>query len=78
LNSEFRSSKMAAFQSAQGGCISVPADSWGNILRLGYNNESLWWLVLVPALAIFLTVTIFNLIGSGLRDAMDPRLRSTR
>jgi len=58
--------------------VRPPAPSWGNILRLGYQNDSLWWLVLVPALAIFLTVTIFNLIGSGLRDAMDPRLRSTR
>jgi peptide/nickel transport system permease protein len=58
--------------------VRPPAPSWGNILRLGYNNESLWWLVLVPSLGIFFTVTIFNLIGSGLRDAMDPRLRSTR
>ncbi len=58
--------------------VRPPAPSWGNILRLGYQNNSLWWLVLVPAVAIFVTVTVFNLIGSGLRDAMDPRLRSTR
>ncbi|MFM9066841.1 MAG: ABC transporter permease, partial [Planctomycetota bacterium] len=35
-----------------------------------------WWLIVIPSLAIFLTVTVFNLVGSGLRDAMDPRLRS--
>ena len=58
--------------------VRPPAPSWGNVLRLGYENDSLWWLVLVPSLAIFFTVTVFNLIGSGLRDAMDPRLRSTR
>jgi len=34
-----------------------------------------WWLVVIPSVAMFLTVTIFNLVGSGLRDAMDPRLR---
>lgn len=58
--------------------VSPPTPSWGNILKLGSENYALWWLVLVPSLGIFFTVTIFNLIGSGLRDAMDPRLRSTR
>ncbi len=58
--------------------VKPPIPSWGNILKLGSENYALWWLVLVPSLAIFFTVTIFNLIGSGLRDAMDPRLRSTR
>jgi ABC-type dipeptide/oligopeptide/nickel transport system permease subunit len=48
------------------------------VLKLGSENYLYWWLVLVPSLGIFFTVTVFNLIGSGLRDAMDPRLRSTR
>jgi peptide/nickel transport system permease protein len=34
-----------------------------------------WWLAIFPGLAIFLTVTIFNLLGEGLTDAMDPRLK---
>ncbi len=57
--------------------VRPPAPSWGSLLKLAMGNYSYWWLVLFPGLAIFLTVTIFNLIGSGLRDAMDPRLRST-
>jgi peptide/nickel transport system permease protein len=58
--------------------VKPPIPSWGNILKLGSENYALWWLVLVPSLAIFFTVTVFNLIGNGLRDAMDPRMRSTR
>lgn len=57
--------------------VRPPTPSWGTVLKLGNDNYSYWWLVLIPSLAIFFTVTIFNLIGSGLRDAMDPRLRAT-
>ena len=51
--------------------------SWGSIL----NGARIvlpggWWLTLFPGLAIFLTVTSYNLIGEGLRDAADPRLKS--
>lgn len=55
--------------------VRPPAPSWGTLLRLGNDNYTYWWLVVVPSLAMFFTVTIFNLVGSGLRDAMDPRLR---
>ena len=58
--------------------VKPPTPSWGNILKLGSDNYAMWWEVIFPSLAIFMYVTIFNLIGSGLRDAMDPRLRSTR
>ncbi len=58
--------------------IRLPAPSWGSVLKLGSENYAYWWLVVTPSIAIFVTVTIFNLIGSGLRDAMDPRLRATR
>jgi ABC-type dipeptide/oligopeptide/nickel transport system permease subunit len=34
-----------------------------------------WWLTLFPGMAIFVTVLAFNLMGDGLRDALDPRLR---
>ena len=34
-----------------------------------------WWLTIFPGVAIFVTITAFNLVGEGLRDAVDPRLR---
>ncbi|MBT3231355.1 MAG: ABC transporter permease [Calditrichaeota bacterium] len=49
--------------------------SWGSILAKA--RELLpagWWITTFPGLAIFLTVTVLNLVGEGLRDAMDPRL----
>lgn len=51
--------------------------SWGEIVSQGrlYVQEDLIHLTLPPGLAIFLTLTAFNLFGQGLRDAMDPRLR---
>ena len=55
--------------------VRLPTPTWGILLRLGSSNYNYWWLIVVPSLAIFFTVTIFNLVGSGLRDAMDPRLR---
>ena len=55
--------------------VRPPAPSWGTLLRLGHENYNYWWLIVVPSLAIFVTVTVFNLVGSGLRDAMDPKLR---
>lgn len=55
--------------------VRPPAPSWGAFLQLGSGNYSYWWLIVVPSVAIFIVVTVFNLIGAGLRDAMDPRLR---
>ncbi len=55
--------------------VRPPAPSWGNLLNSPTSNYTYWWLVVAPSLAIFLTMTLFNLVGSGLRDAMDPRLR---
>lgn len=56
--------------------VRPPAPTWGTLLKLGSANYNYWWLVVVPSIAIFFCVTIFNLVGAGLRDAMDPRLRS--
>lgn len=51
--------------------------SWGSILFSGRNlMPSGWWLTVFPGFAIFLTVTSYNLVGEGLRDAADPRLKS--
>lgn len=52
-----------------------PTPSWGEILNQAQQNEMKWWLTLFPGLAIFITVTAYNLLGEGLRDAIDPRLR---
>jgi ABC-type dipeptide/oligopeptide/nickel transport system permease subunit len=50
--------------------------SWGELLYQAREGPLLhWWLVLFPGFAIFFTVTTYNLVGEGLRDAMDPRLR---
>ena len=56
-----------------GGELSVP--SWGSMLRTGYGYMEISPLLAVsPGLMIFLAVLSFNLLGDGLRDALDPRL----
>ncbi|MCW3084123.1 MAG: hypothetical protein JWP12_1489 [Bacteroidetes bacterium] len=57
--------------------IGVPPGTvtWGSLLNAGREQYSAWWLVIFPGLAIFITVTIYNLLGEGLRDALDPRLK---
>jgi peptide/nickel transport system permease protein len=54
-----------------------PSPSWGAILSLSFSNYEKWWLTTFAGLAIFLTMTVFNVVGNGLRDAMDPRLKGT-
>jgi peptide/nickel transport system permease protein len=49
--------------------------SWGLILNKG-RQTSMEWLILAAGAAIFFTVTVFNLLGEGLRDALDPKLRA--
>ena len=44
--------------------------TWGKLLSKGRSHFSYWWLTVFPGLAIFLTVTIFNLIGDGLSEAL--------
>ncbi len=57
--------------------VQPPEPSWGNILTSGKDNITVaWWLSLFPGLAILLTVLSYNLVGEGLRDALDPRLWS--
>ncbi len=56
--------------------VQPPTPSWGNILTAGKDNIDIaWWLSLYPGLAILVTVLGYNLLGEGLRDALDPRLR---
>ncbi|WP_034945194.1 dipeptide ABC transporter permease DppC [Erwinia oleae] len=53
-----------------------PTPEWGTMLSdvLQY-AQSAWWVVTFPGLAILLTVLAFNLMGDGLRDALDPKLK---
>ena len=56
--------------------VQEPAASWGNMLNQARSLRvlsSFPWLLYVPGTAIFLTVMAFNLLGDGLRDALDPR-----
>lgn len=52
-----------------------PNASWGNLLNAGQRSLDMWWLIVFPGAAIFLTVLAYNLIGEGLQEATDPRLR---
>jgi len=55
--------------------VQPPDPSWGNILTSGKNYITVaWWLSLYPGFAILITVLSYNLVGEGLRDALDPRL----
>jgi peptide/nickel transport system permease protein len=54
---------------------SASSPSWGMLLREGQRDLTMWWLLLFPGLGIFLTVLAYNLIGEGLQEATDPRLR---
>ncbi|MCW8820160.1 MAG: ABC transporter permease [Ignavibacteriaceae bacterium] len=56
--------------------VQPPTPSWGNIINEG--RDSLlnhWWISTFPGIAILTTVVCFNLIGDGVRDALDPRMR---
>lgn len=56
--------------------VPPPTASWGEVLKQSQQYvDFAWWLVVFPGAAVFITVTAFNLVGDGLRDAMDPRLR---
>lgn len=56
--------------------ISVPTPSWGGILATGRQSiHFASWIIFYPGMAIFITITSYNLVGEALRDAADPRLR---
>jgi len=56
--------------------VQPPTPSWGNILTSGKDYiEFAWWLSLFPGLAILVTVLSYNLLGEGIRDALDPRVK---
>jgi len=56
--------------------VQPPDPSWGNMLTEGKDNiEIAWWLSVFPGLAILTTVMGYNLLGEGIRDSLDPRLK---
>ncbi len=56
--------------------VQPPTPSWGSILALGKDTiQVAWWLSFFPGCAILITVLGYNLLGEGLRDLLDPRLR---
>ena len=56
--------------------VQPPTPSWGNMLLAGKQTlGTAWWLSVFPGLAILITVLGYNLLGEGIRDALDPRIR---
>jgi peptide/nickel transport system permease protein len=59
--------------------VQPPHATWGNILTDGKDSlEIAWWMTVYPGVAILVTVLSYNLLGEGIRDALDPRLRQSR
>jgi peptide/nickel transport system permease protein len=60
--------------------IGVPAElvTWGSILQEASTTTFAWWLAVFPGFAIFITVLAYYLVGEGLREVLDPRLRGLR
>ena len=58
--------------------VRPPYATWGNILNEGKDTIEIgWWLSFYPGVAILVTVLSYNLLGEGIRDALDPRLRQS-
>ena len=55
--------------------VSATTVTWGSLINEGRTAPNAWWLAIFPGLMIFISVVAYNLIGEGLRDALDPRLR---
>jgi ABC-type dipeptide/oligopeptide/nickel transport system permease subunit len=54
--------------------VQPPTPSWGNMLADAQNfYQVAWWYLVFPAAALLITTLAFNLLGDGIRDAMDPR-----
>jgi peptide/nickel transport system permease protein len=58
--------------------VQAPTPEWGIMVAEGaaFITSGKWWLVAFPGLALMLTVLCFNLLGDGLRDILDPRMRT--
>jgi peptide/nickel transport system permease protein len=69
----------AASLSFLGMGVQPPTPEWGSMVNEGMRQlRRAWWISSFPALAIMVTVLAINLVGDGLRDALDPRLRNVQ
>src|SRR5690606_8474861 len=60
--------------------IVPPTPSWGGMLADASSNSLYlvaWWLIFVPGTALLMTTLAFNILGDGLRDALDPKSART-
>lgn len=59
--------------------VSPPTPTWGNLIQEVRSNMTMlqkkWWYWIPPGLSIFLTILCFNILGDGLRDAIDPKMQ---
>jgi dipeptide transport system permease protein len=56
--------------------VQPPSAEWGAMLASARDYiDSAWWIVTMPGLAILISVLAINLLGDGLRDALDPKLK---
>jgi len=56
-----------------------PTPEWGLMISNGRKYFlTYWWIVTFPGIAIFITVLAFNLVGDGLREFLDPKIRRKR
>lgn len=55
--------------------IKLPIPSWGSLLSDAKGAPEYWWINIFPGVLIFLTVFCYNIVGEGVRDALDPRRR---
>lgn len=55
--------------------VAATTVTWGSVLSEARGATESWWLAVFPGFMIFITVVAYNLVGEGLRDALDPRLR---
>jgi peptide/nickel transport system permease protein len=56
--------------------VQPPYPSWGNILTSGKDYiDTAWWMVMFPGFAIFISVFAYNILGEGLRDHLNPKLK---
>lgn len=69
----------AASLSFLGMGVQPPTPEWGSMVNEGMRHlRRAWWMSTFPALAIVVTVLAINLVGDGLRDALDPKLRNVQ
>ncbi len=58
--------------------VTPPTPTWGNMMQAArsiYSLENHWWLWMPPGFLTFITVMSFNILGDGLRDALDPKMK---